>query len=81
MIVFVRIQMQKRLQILNIPSVLRFMHDSTTSSSAIIPDDQINRFRLVLEASEMPIQIGDLVAARDIVRVKTDPSMGLRVTI
>lgn len=76
--VFVRINMQTRLQVLELPSVLRFMHDRTTGMSVVIPDDQMSQFRLMIEASEKPILVADLKAEPgQLVRVKNGPLEGL----
>lgn len=57
MCIFVRVTYPERLQILKLPSVNRFMVLRGDSTPAIIPDDQMERFKFMLDYSEQAVEM------------------------
>lgn len=57
MCIFVRVAYSERLQILQLPSVNRFMVFRGDSTPAIIPDYQMERFKFMLDYSEQAVEI------------------------
>lgn len=79
MMVFMRITHQEHISALQLSSVLRFLTLRNEKQPAIIPDEQMERFRFIVDNSEDDIAIhneADLVIGKT-VRVIKDPLTGL----
>ena len=59
MIVFVRVTPTERAQVLTLSSVSRYMVLHGESTPAIIPDDQMERFKFMLDYSDQAIQMSN----------------------
>lgn len=59
MIVFVRVTPAERAQVLTLSSVSRYMVLHGESTPAIIPDDQMERFKFMLDYSDQAIQMSN----------------------
>lgn len=78
MIVFVKIGLSERIQILRLPSVSRFMVLRGENTPAIIPDSQMDRFRFMLDYSEEAVEIcSERLQLGELVKVIKGPLTGL----
>ena len=57
MVVFVRISPSERIPVLRLPSVSRFMVLRGESTPAVIPDEQMHRFKFMLDYSDEAINM------------------------
>lgn len=57
MCIFVRVTYAERLQVLQLPSVNRFMVLRGESTPAVIPDNQMERFKFMLDYSEQNVEM------------------------
>ena len=87
--IFVRCTEAERLEIVKLPFILRFMTDAAARRSdqqrsplAIVPDEQMERFRFMLGQSDHKVEITDLNFRRgDTVRVVRGSLTGLEGTM
>ena len=78
MMVFVHADPKERMEVLNFTTVSRYMVMRGESSPAVIPDDQMARFRFMLDYSEESISMNSSPLARgEKVRVIKGPLTGL----
>lgn len=78
MMVFVYADQQERAEVLSLSTVSRFMVVRGESTPAIIPDDQMGRFRFMLDYSEEAVYTNLAPLARgEEVRVIKGPLVGL----
>ncbi|HMM18655.1 MAG TPA: UpxY family transcription antiterminator [Petrimonas sp.] len=79
MMIFVRISQQEHLEVLQTSSVLQFLTLRNEKKPAVIPDEQMERFRFIVDNSEEDIAIhngADLTVGKT-VRVIKGPLTGL----
>ena len=78
MIVFVHVNPQEQLQVLQTPSVMHYMVLRGERTPAVIPHAQMNSFRFVVERSEEDVNFDvNCLQIGQEVRVVTGPLMGL----
>lgn len=78
MTIFVKVNEQERLMVLQDPSVSYFMIDRMTNKPAVIPDDQVEAFRYMLNQSDGPVQLNpNLLQKGEKVTVIRGPLRGL----
>ncbi|WP_277135142.1 UpxY family transcription antiterminator [Bacteroides congonensis] len=78
MMVFVHVDPKERMEVLSFSTVSRYMVMRGESTPAVIPDDQMARFRFMLDYSEEAICMNSAPLARgEKVRVIKGPLMGL----
>lgn len=78
MMVFVHANPKERMEVLTISTVSRFMVMRGESTPAVIPDEQMVRFRFMLDYSEESVSVADLTLVRgEEVRVIKGPLKGL----
>lgn len=78
MMVFVHANPRERMEALTIPSVSRYMVLRGESTPAVIPDEQMNRFRFMLDYSDETVSMNDtLLGEGEKVRVIKGPLKGL----
>ncbi|MFV0587871.1 UpxY family transcription antiterminator [Bacteroides reticulotermitis] len=78
MMVFVYADPKERTEVLTIPTVSRFMVMRGESTPAIIPDEQMARFRFMLDYSEESVSMADVPLVHgEEVRVIKGPLKGL----
>lgn len=63
MMVFVHVDPRRRMEVFTIPAVSRYMVLRGESSPAVIPDEQMNRFRFMLDYSDEAVCMNDSLAA------------------
>lgn len=59
MVIFVRVSKDQQTQVLNLPSVSRFMANVDKKIPLVIPDDQMERFKFMLDYSEKAVSISN----------------------
>ncbi|GAE15818.1 lipoprotein [Bacteroides pyogenes JCM 6292] len=59
MMVFVHVDPRRRMEVFTIPAVSRYMVLRGESSPAVIPDEQMNRFRFMLDYSDEAVCMND----------------------
>lgn len=78
MTIFVKVNETERMLVLQDPSVSYFMMDRTSKQLAVIPDEQIRVFRLMLSGSEGPVAVNpNLLIEGDPVEVMDGPLVGV----
>ena len=78
MMVFVHADPKERMEVLNFTTVSRYMVMRGESTPAVIPDEQMARFRFMLDYSEEAVCMNDTPLARgEKVRVIKGPLSGL----
>lgn len=78
MVVFVRVGLSERIQVLRTPSVNRFMVLRGESTPAVIPDSQMERFRFMLDYSEEAVEMySERLEPGEQVKVIKGPLTGL----
>lgn len=78
MMVFVHADPKERMEVLSLSTVSRYMVMRGESSPAVIPDEQMARFRFMLDYSEESVYMSDRPLARgEKVRVIKGPLAGL----
>ena len=78
MVIFVRVDMKERSQVLSLASVSRYMVLHGEHTPAVIPDEQMNRFKFMLDHSEEAIQFNNTqFAVGEKIRVIKGPLTGL----
>ena len=78
MMVFVHVDPKERKEVLNLSTVSRYMVMRGESSPTVIPDDQMARFRFMLDYSEETISLNSAPLAHgEKVRVIKGPLVGL----
>lgn len=79
MVVFVHVAPRRRMEIFTIPAVSRYMVLRGESSPAVIPDEQMNRFRFMLDYSEETVHMNTSPLLRgETVCVVKGPLKGLK---
>lgn len=78
MMLFVRVDLQQRNEVLSLASVSRYMVFSGQSTPAIIPDEQMERFRFMLDYSDETVNISTSpLSPGEKIRVIKGPLTGL----
>lgn len=79
MMIFVRTDEHGRLELLrNIPAITGCLFDRCTKKTAIIPDQEMDKFKFMLDFSDRTVEFTDLpFAAGDKIRVIKGPLSGL----
>lgn len=78
MTIFTRVNEAERLLVLQDPSVSYYMMDRASKGLAVVPEEQIRAFRLMLAGSEGPVTINpNLLAPGDLVEVMEGPLKGV----
>lgn len=78
MMVFIYANSKERAEVLSIPTVSRFMVMRGESTPTIIPDEQMERFRFMLDYSEESVSMADVPLVHgEEVRVIKGPLKGL----
>ena len=78
MMVFVHVNPKERMEVLSFSTVSRYMVMRGASTPAVIPDEQMARFRFMLDYSEEAVCMNDTPLARgEKVRVIKGPLSGL----
>ena len=78
MIVFVHVNEVQRQQVLSLASVSRFMAERGQRRALVIPDDQMDKFRFILDFSEATVHVtNELFCPGERIRVIKGPLSGL----
>ncbi len=78
MMIFVHVTTEERSLVVNLPAVSRYMVLRGTSSPAVIPDTQMERFRFMLDFSDETVSLSnELFSPGEQVRVVKGPLSGL----
>ena len=81
MMVFVHVTPKERMEVLTLSTVSRYMVMRGESTPTVIPDDQMARFRFMLDYSEEAVHMNSTPLARgEEVRVIKGPLAGLSVS-
>lgn len=78
MMIFVHVNRFEQIDVLKLPSVIRYVVLRNEHRPAIIPDSQMDRFRFLIEHSNSPVLFSsDSLIEGQLVRVVKGPLMGL----
>lgn len=78
MMIFVHVDTEERTRVVSLPSVTRYLVLHGESTPAVIPDEQMQRFKFMLDYSEQTIQFSDIrLAPGEKIRVIKGPLSGL----
>ncbi len=78
MILFVRVDKDRQAEVLTLPSVSRYMVNLDKRTPLVIPDEQMDRFKFMLDYSEQAISVSsDPLAPGEKIRVIKGPLTGL----
>lgn len=78
MMIFVRVTPEERPLVLTLSSVMRYLVLRGTSAPAIIPDEQMEKFRFMLDYSDVAVELcSSPLAPGELVKVIKGPLAGL----
>lgn len=82
MMIFVHVTEADRIQVLQHPSVIHYLSDKEIHKPIVIPDDQMDRFRFMLDYSEDAVEMSsEPLVVGEAVRVIKGPLIGLEGTL